>query len=114
MSGKTAPYHSCNEPILIDVRNPGGSGHAAISEHRDLICDTEDFLEVVRNEENAEPLRAQPFNRREEDLDPVLVEHGGWFVEHEHARIDGDRLGDLHHLLLSDAEGCDGVLRRDG
>ena len=56
------------------------------------------------------PLRAQPFDRCEEDVDPVLIEHGGRLVENENARIDRDRLGDLHHLLLRDAERADGAL----
>ena len=110
---ETAPDHSRNEPILIDFRDLRGPGHAAVSKHRHLVCDTEDFLEVVRDKDDSEPLRAQPFNRCEEDVDPVLIEYGGWFVENENARISQDRFGDLHHLLLSDAEGCDNVLRRD-
>ena len=110
---ETAPDHSGNEPVLIDFRDLRGPSHAAVSKHRHLVCDTEDFLEVVRNEDDSDPLRPQPFNRCEEDVDPVLIEHGGRLVEDENARISQDRFGDLHHLLLSDAEGCDNVLRRD-
>ena len=68
---------------------------------------------MVRDKDDPEPLRAQPFNRCEEDVDPVLIEYGSRLVENENARVSQDRFGDLHHLLLSDAEGCDNVLRRD-
>ena len=110
---ETAPDHSGDEPLLIDFRDLRGPGHAAVSKHRHLVRYAEDFLEVVRNKDDSEPLRAQPFNRCEEDVDPVLIEHSGRLVENENARIDGDGLGYLHHLLLSDAKGCDNVLRRD-
>ena len=110
---ETAPDHSGDEPLLIDVRDLRGPGHAAVSKHRHPVRYAEDFLEVVRNEDDSEPIRAQSFNRCEEDVDPVLIEHSGRLVENENARIDGDGLGYLHHLLLSDAKGCDNVLRRD-
>ncbi len=110
---ETAPDHSRDEPVLIDIPHLRRPGHAPVSKHRHLVRDTETFLEVVRDKDDSEPLRAQPFNRCEEDVDPVLIEYGGRLVENENARIGQDRFGDLHHLLLSDAEGCDNVLRRD-
>ena len=66
---ETAPDHSGDEPILIDVRDLRGPGHAAVPKHRHLVCDAEDFLEVVRNEDDSEPLRAQAFDRGEQDVD---------------------------------------------
>ena len=110
---ETAPDHSGDEPLLIDFRDLRGPGHAAVSKHRHLVRYAEDFLEVVRNEDDTDPIRPQTFNRCEEDVDPILIEHSGRLVENENARIDGDGLGYLHHLLLSDAKGCDNVLRRD-
>ncbi len=62
---------------------------------------------------NAKPPGAEPVHRREENLDAILIEHGGWLVQNENARINRDGLRDLHHLLLRDAEVSDNVLRRN-
>ena len=50
----------------------------------------------------------------EQDLDLVGGEHGGGFVHDDHVGLEGQRLADLHHLLLGGAHRLDHRLGVDG
>ncbi len=75
----------------------------SVAEHRDAIGDPEDLFEMVRDENDPQPLGAKPIHRVEQRLDPVLIEHGRRLVENQDLGFDRNGLRDLDHLLLRDA-----------
>ena len=54
------------------------------------------------------PLVAQPPQNPEQHFSLGIRERGGWLIEHENPRVARQRLGDLHEMLLANAEVADG------
>ena len=67
-------------------------------------ADLRDLLHAVRDVDDADPARGQAAHGREQLADLRLREGRGRLVHDQHARLRGQRLGHLHHLLLGDAQ----------
>jgi hypothetical protein len=80
---------------------------APVAENRRPTAQLEDLLEPVAHEENRDAAVARLADDREQPLHLVRGERGGWLIEDEHARIDGERLGDLDQLLVGHRETAD-------
>jgi hypothetical protein len=64
------------------------------------IADGQNFLEAVRDVNNAHAVRPHPPDQIEQRVDLPLGEAGCGFVHDNHPRLEGHRLSDLHQLLL--------------
>ena len=58
MSWKIAADHPTDQPVLIDVVDRCVAGDAAVAQDRNPIGDPEYFFEMMRDEDDAEPLTA--------------------------------------------------------
>ena len=61
--GELAPDHQAGERAAVGVRGRGGSDDATPPQDIDAVGDFEHLVELVRNENDAEPLRRQPTQR---------------------------------------------------
>ena len=59
------------------------------------------------------PCCAEALDRGEQDRDAPFVEHRGRLVQHQHPGVERNRLRDLDHLLLTDAQRAHFPLRFD-
>ena len=76
----------------------------AATHDRDAVADGADLAQLVADEDDREALVDEATQRLEERLDLLGHEHGGGFVEDEHAAVARERLDDLDALLLADRE----------
>ncbi len=72
----------------------------AVPQDREPIGDGEDLVQSVGDEDRGHALLAQAADETEERLYFVIRERARRLVEDQDARIDGERAGDLHQLLL--------------
>ena len=75
-----------------------------VAQHGDAIANRRDFLEPVRDVDDGDAGRLERPDAIEEPLDLPVGQRRRRFVHDEDARVLRERLGDLHHLLLRDAE----------
>ena len=54
-----APHHGLDQGVLIELVDAAAADQVAIPQHRDAIADPEDFIQVVRDVEQGNPLRFQ-------------------------------------------------------
>src|SRR5205823_5601768 len=101
---KSSADHLSNQPVLIDLADGTVSGSDAIAQHRNAISDAENLFEMMRDEDDSETFRLQPFDQGEQRFDHGFIEYGGGLIEDQHLGIERDGLGDFDHLLLGNAE----------
>ena len=80
---------------------------AAVAQHRDAIGDAGELLHAVRDVDDAGVGRAEAADEVEQHVDLGVVQGGRRLVHDEHLGVEGERLGDLHHLLAGDGEALD-------
>ena len=85
---------------------------AAVAQHRDAVGDPRHLVELVRDQDRGHALRAELEREIEQRRAVALVEAGGRLVQDQQAHLLGQRLGDLHQLLLADPEIGDQRVRR--
>ncbi len=95
---------------ILDGRlgNPG-----AVAQHGDAVAKREDFLETMGNKQDGDALSAEVAHHGEKSLGLARVERRIRFVQYEKACVGQQRLGDLDHLLLPEAERAHQVARLD-
>src|SRR5438552_1854040 len=86
----------------VTYATPAASASVAQDGH--AIGDGEDLVQPVRNIDDAEPLAAQTPERVEQPLDFRRRQRSGGLVEDHDLRVKRERAGNLHHLLLRDAQ----------
>ena len=91
-----------------------GGDEPAVAQHRDGVGDPEELLELVRDVDAGDAVGLQHPQDVHELVDLGLGEGGGRLVEDQDPGILRERLGDLGHLHLPDAQPLDDVERRDG
>src|SRR5713101_4059619 len=84
------------------------------SQDRDPICDLDDLLELVRDEDERLALRLQPADDLEQLGRLLGCQDGCGLVEDEDLGSAVERLQDLDSLLLADADVLHARLRVDG
>src|SRR5213593_103630 len=77
---------------------------AAVAQHRDAVADARELLQPVGNVHDARAVGGHTPDDVEEPIDLASGERGGRFVHDEDARPPEERFGELHHLLLGEAE----------
>src|SRR3954466_207617 len=97
------PHHQAYELVL-----GRGGGHLPdrlpVPDDRDPVAQGGDLLQVMRDEDDPDPVLAQLAHDREELVDLLGGEHGRRLVHDQHARVQAQRLGDLDHLEPGDAQ----------
>ena len=76
----------------------------AVPNHGDAVAEFKEFLQLVGDEENGHALGLQVPDRLHQLCDLLLAQGGGGFIHDDELGVQGDGLGDLHHLLLAHAQ----------
>ncbi len=77
---------------------------SSVAEHGDAIANRRDFLEPMRDVDDGHAGGLERPDAIEEPLDLPVGQRRRRFVHDQDARVLRERLRDLHHLLLRDAE----------
>src|SRR5690242_7935823 len=99
-----AAYHETDQAGAIDLAQFARGDLPAVAQDGDPIGDGGDFLQAVRNIDDADAGRAQRANHAEETLDLALGERRGRLIQDQDLRLRADGFGDLDDLLLGHAE----------
>ena len=80
------------------------TGDAAVAQHRDLVADLHDLVELVRDEDESAVVGGELTKRDEEVIDLGRREHRGRLIEDEELGVAVQGLEDLGALSLADRE----------
>ncbi len=115
-AGQLAPHHETDDLVLVDGAFSvqwGGADGAAVPDDGGAVGDTGHLRQLVGDHHHGDAAFAQPPHEVEQVGGVVVVEGGGGLIENEQAHVFGQGLGDLHQLLLADAEVRHTGLRTD-
>ena len=96
--------HHLHDALRCGLRHGHGAHLAAVAEHGEAVRDARQLLQAVRNIDDGDAPFGQPPHECQEGIHLVRRERAGGLVEDENLRLEGHRLGDLHHLPLGHAE----------
>ena len=80
---------------------------AAVAQDGDAVADLKELRHTMGDIDDAHAIGPQLLDGFEEDLDLLIGDRGRRLIQDQDLGIVGDRLGDLDHLLLGDAQGAD-------
>ena len=83
----------------------------AVSQDRDSVRNLENFLQAMRDIDDAHALRSQRSNDAEKALHFSIRQRSRGFVRDQDFRIGADRFRDFHDLLFRHAESAGQTLR---
>ena len=103
---EVAVHHLADDTILLErtilaVQRIDG---AAVAQHGDAVGDAGHLVELVRDQHRGHALGAEFEQQVEQRRAVALVEARGRLVENKKTHFLGQRLRDLHQLLLADAD----------
>ena len=101
-----APDHQFGERRAVGAGGRTVRDLAAGAQHRDAVGDRQHLVQLVRDEDDREPVRHEAAQHHEQAFDLLRGQHRGRLVEHEDARAAIEHLEDLEPLLLADARGA--------
>ena len=96
--------HGPHQIVAGQAGKVAGEHVPAVPHHSDPLADLEDLLQPVRDEKHRRAARAQRTHHLEQPGDLGRGQGGGRLVHHDHPRVQGQRLGDLHDLLVRDGQ----------
>ena len=102
--GDLAADHHANDVVARDARGGMLADEAAVAEHRDLVGDLEQLAHLVGDVDDAFAFGLQPADDAEEVRDLPFGQRRSRLVHDQDVGVVGDRLGDLDHLPVGDAE----------
>lgn len=109
-----APDHARDQLIVGQLAHVlEGAHETAVLEHRHRVADAEHFFHAMGDVEHHFALVAQASDDRHQAIDLPRREAAGRFVEGDHMRATGQRLGDFHQLPLPQGQAPDFLLRID-
>ena len=76
----------------------------AVAQDRRAVADRLHLVEAMRHVDDGHAAALEAIDRLEEPLDLVRGQRRGRLVHDDQPRVERERLRDLHHLLLRDAE----------
>ncbi|MEY9883995.1 hypothetical protein ABIA43_005529 [Bradyrhizobium sp. USDA 328] len=106
--------HAADDAVFLDrlcVTVDAVDG-AAVTQHRDVVGNLGDLVELVRDQDRADALLAEGHQTFEQRGAVGFVEARRRLVQNQHPHPLGQRLCDLDQLLLADAEIGDQRVRR--
>ncbi len=80
------------------------SHRAPVAQHHDAIGAGHDLAQPVRDIDHRDAVRLQVGNHLQQPFSLRNRQAGGRLVHDDHAGVDRERLGDLHHLTLRDGQ----------
>ena len=104
-----AAHHHRDHLVRRQLLARGAPHGAAVAQHGDAVRDLEDLLQAMADVDARHAARAQLAEEAVEAGGVRLREGRRRLVEDEDARLLGQRLADLHELLLADAQLLDGA-----
>ena len=111
--GQLGADHELGELAGGDVLGQDGVDSGPAADHGDPVGDGEHLVELVRDEEDGDPLALELAQVAEELVDLLGHEDRGRLVEDDRARTSEQDLEDLHPLAGADAEVGDECRRVD-
>ena len=87
----------------IDADIPGVD-HVPVPHHGHHVAEAEDLVQLVRDVDDRDALGLQVVDDLDELLHLIRREAAARLVHDDELRVEGQRLGDLHHLLVRDAQ----------
>ena len=108
--------HAADDAVLADVVRAlvERFDRLAVTQDRDVVCDVGDLIDLVGDDDRGHALLFKLQQQIQQRLRVLLVERGGRLVEDHEAGVLRQRLCDLDHLLLADADILDQRLGRFG
>ena len=107
-------HHLADDAILLDrislaIQRIDG---ATVAQHGDAVGDAGHLVELVRDQDRGHALGAELKQEIEQRRAVAFIEARGRLVEDQEPHLLGQRLGDLHQLLLADPDIGDQRVRR--
>nr|BFE70913.1 hypothetical protein GCM10020092_042140 [Actinoplanes digitatis] len=108
-AAQLAADHAAHDAVLVDaVRlDVQRLDRLAVAQDGDLVGDRLDLVQLVRDHDRGDAALAEAAQQVEQVPGVGLVQRGGRLVQDEQPDVLGERLGDLHELLLADADVLD-------
>ncbi len=112
--GQWAADHAPDDPVLADRFAPAVQrlDRAAVAQHGDRVGDLGDLVELVGDQDRGNAALLELQQQVQQGVAVALVQAGGRLVQDQQLHFLGQRLGDLHQLLLADADIGDQGRRR--
>ena len=99
-----APDHQPHQLFHVGVAGSQRFDVGAVAQHGDAIADGENLVQVVRDKHHADAQQPQIVHHAEQVLGLARRQRGGRLIQHQHPRLQRQRLGDLNELLLRHAQ----------
>jgi hypothetical protein len=99
-----APEHQLDEPFLGHVLRPASTDGLARAEHRHPVAQRLDLGQPVGDEDRHAAGLREAADDAEQPLDLLGQQRRGGLVQEEDPRPADERLGDLEHLALGQAQ----------
>ena len=96
--------HHRDHLVASDLAHRPGVDHVPVAHHRHHVAEAEDLVELVRDVDDRDALALQVVDDLDELLHLVGREAAARLVHDDELRVEGQRLGDLDHLLVRDAQ----------
>ena len=102
--GQLAADHQLDDPLLLGVRGVEVGDPAPVAHDGDAVRDRHDLLEAVADEQHRHAVVLEVLDHLEQPVGLADGQRGGGLVEDQDPCVEGERLGDLHQLLLRGAQ----------
>ena len=102
--GQLAAHHLGDDLFLGHIGHVPLADVLAVPHDGDFVGDHLDLIHLVADVDQGDALALQLIHDAEEGLNLVLGQRGGGLVQDQHLTVGRNRLGDLHHLHLCDAQ----------
>ncbi len=103
LTQRPADHHVDNR-VLGHTLNVPGAHVLPIAQHRDPVANLEDLLKAMGDEDHAQPLGLEVAHDVKQRGHLGLGQRRRGLIHDDDARLDRQRLGDLHHLLFGHLE----------
>src|SRR5450830_591890 len=101
------PDHHADDGVDRCFFSRHGGDVFAVAHDGDAIGNAAQLVHLVRDVDDADTLRLQIADDAKQFVDLCVIERGGRLVHDQDARVERQRLGDFHHLLLGDGQLAD-------
>ena len=97
-------HHGGDQGILRHVADVLGDDVFAVAHDGNTVAELKEFFQLVRDKQDGHALGLQAPDGFHQLCDLLFAQRGGGFVHDDQLGVQGNSLGDLHHLLLADAQ----------
>ena len=113
IKGHVAPDHQADQLFDVGLRHRAGAGEAAVLENGEAVAELENLVQAVGDIDNAHATVFKLAHHAVQAFHLAVAQRGGGFVHNDEPGVEGQRPGDLHHLLLGHAQAGDRGGRRN-